>query len=495
MRSSIRAVCFLLAAILEAQTAIPLDWRAALNRVRADSLKGHISFLASDALEGRDTPSRGLEVAAEYISSWFRRAGLEPAGNNGYFHDTPYVRVQAGLVEGEVQVDSAAGSIRASGSSAVAWRRNSIRLDKAAAAAFSFSTSKSEPAPASPSGVFLVTFADLPDGFDGLLQVVNTLTKTMESAQAKTAIVVDPTGRLSTFFTRSRIQAAASQRPRSGVEWIFLRTPEASALARLPTGSAVQVTAKAAPLREESFPLRNVAGLLRGHDPKLRESYVLLTAHYDHIGRRRGAATGGDDINNGANDDASGTSAVLELADTLARLPVRPKRSILFLAVTGEEKGLLGSRAFASNPTVPAAQILANINCEHLGRTDTNQGPHHGKATVTGFEFSTLPGFLVEAGKITGLEVYNYGQMGDDFFRASDNLAFAEKGIPAHTISTAYTFADYHQPGDEWQKIDYPQMELVTRTIGLGALLLADSIEVPRWNAVRKETEAFRRLR
>jgi Zn-dependent M28 family amino/carboxypeptidase len=223
--------------------------------------------------------------------------------------------------------------------------------------------------------------------------------------------------------------------------------------------------------------LKNVAGLLRGSDPKLKNTYVIVSGHYDHVGVE------GGQIYNGANDDASGTSCMLALAEAMARMPDRPKRSILFLAYFGEEKGLLGSRYYGAHPLFPLAQTDANFNLEQMGRTDDNEGPNLKRVSVTGFDYSNMTDWLVDAGHDTGIKFYKHETNSDSFFGRSDNQSLADSGIPAHTLLVAFMYPDYHQPGDHWEKIDYDNMAAVTRAIGVAVVRLANSPKPVAWNA------------
>jgi hypothetical protein len=225
--------------------------------------------------------------------------------------------------------------------------------------------------------------------------------------------------------------------------------------------------------------VRNVAGVMRGSDPALRDTYVLVTAHYDHLGVR---GTGeGDHINNGANDDASGTASVIEVANALALLPTRPKRSIVFMTFFGEELGLVGSRYYGAHPIFPLEKTVADLNLEQLGRTDVDGGSSVGLVNVTGFDFSTLTDAVVKAGGQTGLQVAKNAQLNERYFAQSDNQALADAGVPAHTLSVGYMFPDYHQPGDEWPKLDYANLALVDRTVALAVYAVADSTDTPQW--------------
>jgi Zn-dependent M28 family amino/carboxypeptidase len=231
---------------------------------------------------------------------------------------------------------------------------------------------------------------------------------------------------------------------------------------------------------ERIIPLRNVIGLLRGSDPKLRETYVLVTAHYDHLGVR--PTLPGDRIFNGANDDASGTASVIELAAALSSLRPALKRSLIFLTFFGEEHGLLGSRYYARHPAVPLEQTVADINLEQVGRTDSIEGPQRESASMTGFDYSSIGPTFQAAGARVDIRVSKHERFSDPFFGASDNYAFAVKGIPAHTICVAYQFPDYHKVGDHWDKVDFANMSHVDRMVALGLLTIANDPDRPRWN-------------
>lgn len=316
------------------------DHRAALERISPDSLKGNLSFLASDALEGRATPSRGLNLAAEYIAAQFRKAGLEPG-----------VKTEAG----------------------------------------------------------------------------------------------------ESYFQTTTLKARGS---------------------------------------DDEQPVHNVIGVLRGSDPKLKDSYIIVTAHYDHLGTNPNMP-GDDKIFNGANDDGSGTIGVIELAQALSTLKKRPKRSLVFMTFFGEERGLLGSRFYGKNPVFPLNQTIAHINLEQIGRTDDREGPRISAASMTGFDFSDIGPIFAAAGKVMGVEISKHSKNSDAFFGRSDNQALADLGVPAHTLCVAYVYPDYHGVADHWEKLDYPNTAKVLKGIALGILTLADSQNEPRWNAANEKTARY----
>jgi len=302
--------------------------RIVIGHIKAESLRGHVSFLASDLLEGRDTPSRGLDIAGEYLASQFRRFGLEPAGDNEYFQ----------------------------------------------------------------------------------------------------SVVVRPED---------------AHSPKS----------------------------------------RNVVGILRGSDPMLKDEFVMLSSHYDHVGVEKEPKAGATDlIFNGANDDASGTASVLEVAYALSSLHPRPRRSMIFVLFCCEEKGLRGSRWYAEHPAAPLEKTVAHLNLEQMGRTDATEGTKIATINVTGFDFSTLTKALIDAGRLTGVKVLKDEQGSDPYFNRSDNGPLARLGVPAHTASVAYDFPDYHAVGDEWQKIDYDNMAKVDNAVGIAVLRLANAAMPPKWN-------------
>ncbi len=467
---------FLAAAPLLLAADIAPPWQAALDRITPDGLRADVSFLASDALGGRGTPSQGLDIAAEFIASQFRRAGLQPAGDDGFFQTSSWL-----LPEGNPQgflMELTAGARTTKVPVQEVILPVAGPLDLSGAEVFRMSIGGRAPDPESGSGkVVLVVLA----GEEGQREVAALVRQLMRSRPA--AVVLADTRPEPYLPAKGQIhQEGAAARP-LGLPVITVRSPEFfEAVSSLPMGAAAGVKLKlwiAAP-SNRTIRLRNVVAVLPGSDPLLKDSYLVLDAHYDHVGI--GAPVAGDTIYNGANDDASGIASMLEVAATLARLPTRPKRTIAFAAYFGEELGMLGSRYFAGHPVFPVAKIIGALSLEQTGRTDSDEGPRVLSANLTGFRFSTLSESLVKAGEATGVRVWDDEKHGDDYFAASDNVALAEVGIPAHTLSVTYAFPDYHRPGDHWDKLDYENMAKVTRTVALGVLMLADDTSVPRWN-------------
>jgi Zn-dependent M28 family amino/carboxypeptidase len=250
------------------------------------------------------------------------------------------------------------------------------------------------------------------------------------------------------------------------------------------TGRNGQTTQRLAPLATyaamDSLPaaqrrqVMNVIGILPGSDPALSREYVLVDAHYDHIGIRRAATPGGDSINNGADDDASGVVAVLEIARQLSQGPA-PKRTIVFAAMTGEEIGLVGTEWYVAHPIIPLERMAANLEIEMIGRPDPLAGGP-GKGWLTGYERSTMGDALAA----TGIPLVKDPRPQQQFFERSDNIAFARVGIPAHTLSSFNLHTDYHQVSDDVDKVDFDHMAAIINAAVSATRLLADGPK-PAW--------------
>ena len=250
-----------------------------------------------------------------------------------------------------------------------------------------------------------------------------------------------------------------------------------------------QTTTLSARGSTEEKKVRNVIGILRGSDPKLKDTYVMVTAHYDHLGIR--ISNGSELIYNGANDDGSGTVSVLELAEAFSKLRIHPKRSIIFMTFFGEERGELGSAYYGHHPIVPLEKTVADINLEQVGRTDDSEGPRVGAVSMTGYDYSQIGEIFSLAGKATGIAVQKHPRFSDAYFSRSDNQAIAFVGVPAHTICTAFSYPDYHRPTDHRDKVDYENMARVDRMVALGLDTLANSAGEPKWNEANAKTAAY----
>lgn len=220
-------------------------------------------------------------------------------------------------------------------------------------------------------------------------------------------------------------------------------------------------------------PAVNVVGVIRGSDPMLKNEHILIDAHYDHLGVRS-PGVNGDSIYNGADDDASGVTAVLEIARQLMQGP-KPKRTVVFAATIGEEVGLLGTNWYIAHPALPLERMVANLEIEMIARPDSLAGGP-GRAWLTGYERSTM-GEIFAA---NGIPIVPDKRPDQHFFERSDNIAFARKGIIAHTLSTFNLHADYHRPSDDVSRVDFEHMTGVINAAARAARLLVDGVK-PEW--------------
>jgi hypothetical protein len=221
----------------------------------------------------------------------------------------------------------------------------------------------------------------------------------------------------------------------------------------------------------------NVVGLLPGKGWNGSDSTILVDAHFDHIGKVGAGpcmASGADSICNGADDDASGTVAVLEIARIMKKMP-QPSRTVVFVTTTGEEAGLVGTRYYIDHPTRPLASMAANLEIEMIGRPDTI-AVGAGRAWLTGYERSTMG----ETFQFNGLPILADMRPSQSFFSRSDNVAFARMGIPAHTLSSFNLHTDYHRATDDVSKVDFNHMsELIN--ISARAVWVLTEAPAPRW--------------
>ena len=486
-----------LACALSLCAAQPLDPAVAkaLATIRPSELKGDLSFLASDLLQGRYTPSPGLEIAAEFIASKFRAFGLKPGGTADYFQLAEMIDRKLPRVTNPISCKD--------GSNTITIDPDKIQITKAGAAL-------------SLTGSPVLKIADVnPDklkniNLDGKI-ILTVLPDFSNMPAADRESVYERMQAFNQIVSHSKavaeILVTKSMRHGSGKQFLFaedaqLPTPpvlqiQSTELAEAVTNSSTMTLSVSfeAPV-DARVTVKNVIGILQGSDSKLKSTCVLVTAHYDHIGTTETGAglsakkpEGEDHIYNGANDDGSGTVSVIEIARALS--PLHPKRSIVFMTFFGEERGLLGSTYYGRHSVFPISKTIADMNLEQVGRTDSSEGPEIANASITGYDYSDVTKYLEAAGKLTGITIYKDENASDQFFTRSDNAALAEQGVPAHTLTTAFEYPDYHGLGDEWQKIDYENMAKVDRTVALAVLNIANTATPPAWNTRNPKTKPF----
>ena len=490
-----------------------------VDTISAAQLKNYLYFIASDEMEGRDTPSRELDTTARFIAMNLDHWGFKPAGDDGTFFQRIVLRRD--------QVDGAHSTAEINGQQ---FNFGEDFLPNAVAATLTgplvyvghgwIVKSKNIDAY---QGVdvkdkIVVVFGEgMPKGITR-----SNLTGKMgedwagpalyaQQHGAKGVLAIPDYAMLLRWDQQRQRTASATGRPfpekfrtqaAPPVPAIWLSAKMATALfqgekydaatllnrglngeqvAAFELNSSKKVTFTIA-TKNETPSTQNVVAVWEGADPVLKNEYVALGAHYDHIGDSRTSQqcprVDGDTICNGADDDGSGTTALLGMAEAISHAKERPKRSVLFVWHCGEEKGLWGSRYFTDYPTIPLDRIVTQLNIDMIGRSkkpgDTNprnaslSGPN--QIYVIGSKMmSTELGDLSAAVNKSFLNLqydYRYDDPKDPnrFFFRSDHFNYARKGIPIIFYFDG-VHEDYHRPGDEPQKIDYQKMEKVARTV------------------------------
>jgi hypothetical protein len=478
---------------LAAQTAAPLA-QAAATITEADVMR-RIGAIAADSMLGRATPSIGLERTAEYIAAEFRRAGLRPAGDKGsYLQRFPVSRwtidtgrsvvelavggrvgvarlgTDARYVGGAIPSRPVQGSVVLLASPDTSSAATGVEVkDRIVLLVIDFSQPVSPAlnrkilalARAGPKAIVVISNRDSVTFAQRLAAAAQPrLTRDQDSAWAEGAPVVEVHER-----ALGPVLAAA------GIDPAGLRGLERQQRRILPD-LTIKLSLARKVMTHALVP--NVAGILEGSDPRLRHEYVVYSAHIDHIGISPGRP---DSVNNGADDNASGVSGLLELVEAFSQAGVRPKRSLLFLAPSGEEDGLLGSAHFTEHPTVPLPQVVANLNMDLVGRNWRDS------VIVVGLEQSDLGatlGRVVRAHPELGMTPLADRWPAERIFYRSDHYNFARKGVPI-LFFTSGTHSDYHQPSDEPHTIDGEKEARLVRLLFYLGAAVADAESRPRW--------------
>ena len=409
------------------------------------SVAAHEAFLASDALQGRASATRDEAIAAAYVASEFQSYGLVPApGMSGYLQTATIIREKlagpASLTVGGTALP--APTVIAASSKPISGTLTIASGDAAAL-------------PSAP--VLLVTSRQA----DPL-----ALFRAASASHVQLLILPesDGTRKLVGMLGGPRLPAYLEGSPPADRATIIVIPDAAANAIAAKAGAPVTLSV---PTTQERATTTNAIGYLKGSDPAA--GTLLFSAHLDHLGVRPHGT-----IMHGANDDASGTTAVLELAEALAS-GKQPRRSILFVCYGSEEIGEYGSTYFGEHPPVPLSQIVANVEFEMIGAQD----PKLPKNTLmmTGFERSNLGPALKQHGALVTGDPYPE----QHFFQRSDNYALALKGVVAHTVSGWAVTPTYHQPTDTLANLNIPFMTNAIRSLVAPIEWLANSDFVPAW--------------
>ncbi len=498
-----------------------------------EGLRAHVAFLSDDLLEGRDTGSRGHEIAARYVATRFEAFGLKPAGDDGGWYQTiTFQETDHGATPGTVTISGSGGEKTWAHATDVFVVLNPLEptFDVAAPLVFvgygieDARTSLDDYRGLDVKGKIVVALSGFPKGMPSEVGAHLSAVKE-QAAERHGAIGMVVIDTLQSLKASPWERRQFARLPR--FTWVgpdgrpFVEAPGIRAGASLNTPAAEAVFAGAARalvtiLKEseknggkpKGFALKtsiririaatgrrvtspNVAAILPGSDPALAGEVVVLSAHLDHLANARaktGDAPGADRINNGALDNAAGIATMLEVARAVASAPTRPRRSILFLASTGEEKGLLGADYFARHPTVPIEKIVGNVDLDMpvllYPFTDV---------IAFGADHSTLGAIVAAAVAPMGIALSKDPMPEEGIFVRSDHYNFVKQGVPAVLLATGYAnggekawsdflLGNYHHPGDDLsQKIDWVAGARFAETNYRITRGMADAATPPRW--------------
>ncbi|MCR4439299.1 MAG: M20/M25/M40 family metallo-hydrolase [bacterium] len=508
-RKSVACLAILLLSTAWAQITVP---PAGLSSITSPEIYAHAAFLAADEMKGRDTPSPELTRAAQYIAAEFAQYGLSPVGANGSFlvpfrmerialsSPNSLVVIEAGG-EREFRIKEDFVPIHLSGSrqaeGPVAFAGYGITApefgyddyrDLDASGKFVLLMSQ-EPQEKDSTSIFdgakdteyckVLTKAQIAidHGAVGLLLVRNPnnsrfrrppnvwpelMNRPPADARPPLTLAGGQEGRLvAAYVGRDFAEYLLASSGKTLAEWQSLIDEKCQPHSFAIPDKRVRLQVS---LSAEFDSAYNVAGYWPGADPVLKDELVVIGAHYDHVGAR------GDTVYNGADDNASGTAGLLEIAEAFASCGERPRRSILFLAFAGEEKGLFGSRSYADHPLFPLEKTVVMLNLDMIGRNDSNMVAVIGSKTSTRLTQTNR-----QANALVGMDLsYDW----DRFFRQSDHYSFYRKHVPVLFFNTG-DHPDLHRPSDDVNKLNPQKMARVGQLVFATAWLVANEEERP----------------
>ena len=527
-------VAVALAALALAAAVNAADSDPGLRSITGDALKGHIYFLASDEMAGRDSLSPEGRIAAQYIAGFYHRAGLTPVGDNKtYFQNFP---MTAGHIDRERTY------LRAiTGKEATAARDFAMGPDFTLGRQGNVDAAARAPLVFAGYGITAPEY-DYDDfkGVDVRGKVVMVLTHEPQEHDPRSRFkgryntvhafnwwkpeVIRQHGAAAILIVQEKTSDRKSVRKPSGPTNGQIRVERGSHALTSPfwdlpfftisrqvaddllktSGRTIDqlqdaidqdgqphslavpdvvVDLRRAIKDRQVIQTRNVAGVIEGSDPRLKDEYVLVTGHYDHVGQT------GPFIYHGADDNASAVAAVIAVAEAFKASGTRPKRSLMFLIFEAEEDGLLGAFHYVDHPIVPLDKTVAVLNSDMIGRDEddpewnTTADQNRNAVNVIGTLYNPDLRRVIDAeNQQIGLKL-DYKTDGNDpegWFSRSDQYPFAVKHVPMVLFNTG-EHPDYHTANDTWDRINYQKIEKITRLIYLSARTLADSSSRPKF--------------
>lgn len=461
--------------------------------VTQEEIETHVRFLASDELMGRETGTKGIDVAAAYISAYFKSVGVKPLpGMNTYYQAVPFYRIQTAQ-EGTIKIGQVEADL---GEGFVSNYRKAANLT--APVVFANYGQEEDIKDLELKDKIVLIMAGTPEGTarSALSGAANNQTiYRLQSAGAKAVVflwhhIELPWDNLKHFIHDEKLSPDKPEEE-TLIPYFFLKATEDIRLEKIKKGIKGNTSVSYSGRETEEIESYNVVGYIEGADPVGKDNYLMLSAHYDHVGGVI-SETGEDLIYNGARDNAVGTAAVMMAGDFFSEN--KPKHSIIFALWTAEEKGLLGSKYFVENSPVALDKIFYNLNIDNAGYNDTT------KVTVIGLNRTLAEGAIKGSAQVFDLEAITDPSPEQGLFDRSDNVNFARKGIPAPTYSLGFTSFDeeifkyYHQVTDEAETINFSYVTKYTCGFVLSALKIANGQTKTFWVEGDKYEPAGREL-
>lgn len=461
-----------------------------IETVNKSEIEGHIYFLADDLLKGRETGTPENKIAASYLANMFRTYGVKPNPKTGDYYQ---------IVTFEKTTPPATFDLAIDGmniDNKVVLKANPTKTSEEAV--FLGYGLENDYQGKNVTGKIVIIKAGSDEANDARAAFGLRSKKAQLAEKAGATAIVELIQASSNmwgfidhnFNAPSLSLAEEKSEDSKGLAYIWVQDEDGSHSEKYASGKHT-VTLTMSAQKKEKVLSQNVIGVIEGSDPKLKNEYIIYSAHYDHVGIGTPDETG-DTIYNGARDNAVGTTTVLSMAENLAKYPT--KRSALFILFTAEEKGLLGSKHYVENPVLPLEQMVYCFNSDNGGYNDTSL------ATIIGLPRTTAEQHIKDAAKTFGLTAIDDPAPEQGLFDRSDNVHFAAKGIPAPTFSMGFTSFSgdvtkyYHRPGDHADSMDYDYLEKFFKAYVMAGRNIGNDPITPFWTAGDKYEEAGKAL-
>ncbi len=453
------------AALLLVSNIFGLAQSSGRSSINETNVRAEMNFLAGDAMQGRGSGTMFERIAAEYIGSQFMQFGLEPAGEMGMDGKRTYVQTVhiPGREElNTIRIKGEVGKSIAFGKDLVVFALTSKQI--------SGELQRAKPGDTLKKGSIVLLMLGPDDEFEKIQPSVADMMKAGPAA----IIIVETKEIRANWGEVAQRRSPVSRR--GGASLMAVSSDAVKALSGVTDGTMVEFETEFA--AGKGTRTWNAMGKITGSDKTLASEVILLTSHLDHLGVRDNAP-GDDKIFNGADDDASGSVAVLELARVLGS-GKRPKRTVYFVCFGSEEAGGHGATYFVNNMPFPKDDLVANLEFEMIGRPDAKVKPE--ELWLTGYERSNLGPELAKR----GARLVQDPHPDQNFFFRSDNIQLAKAGIIAHTVSSFGLHTDYHKASDEVKTIDFSHMTRSINSMVKPVQWLINSNFKPTWNEGKK---------